>query len=222
MNEILWFITLVLSFTLLLVCYKFMGKQGLFMWNIIATLVTNIQTVKIVNLFGLETTLGNILYCSTFLSTNIINLKYGMKAANKATLYSFVSMILMTLFMGIALLYNPSSSDFASDSLEVIFSLNIRITLASLLAFALSHVNVTALFNKFQKGKNISKFSHVLSTIISQLIDTIVFVSIAYFGLISLETLIRLMLSMYIFKFIVVLCDSPFMYVANKIQKVRE
>ena len=79
MNELLWFLTLILSFISIILCYKYLGKNGLFLWIIVATLVSNIQTVKTVELFGLETSLGTILYGSTFLATDILKYKYGLK-----------------------------------------------------------------------------------------------------------------------------------------------
>ena len=77
MNELLCVITLVISFTFVVLSYKFLGKTGLFLWIAIATIVSNIQTVKLVNIFGIESSLGTILYGSTFLATDIINLKYN-------------------------------------------------------------------------------------------------------------------------------------------------
>ena len=54
MNEILWILTLVLSFSSIILCYKYLGKNGLFLWIIVATIVSNIQTVKTIELFGLD------------------------------------------------------------------------------------------------------------------------------------------------------------------------
>ena len=104
MNEILWLLTLVLSFSSIILCYKYLGKNGLFLWIIVATIVSNIQTVKTIELFGLETALGTILYGSTFLATDILNYKYGLKESRKTIIYGFLSMTIMTLFMIICLL----------------------------------------------------------------------------------------------------------------------
>ena len=122
MNELLWFLTLILSFISIILCYKYLGKNGLFLWIIVATLVSNIQTVKTVELFGLETSLGTILYGSTFLATDILNYKYGLKESRKTITYGFLSMIIMTIFMIICLLYQPSVNDFSQESLSIIFS----------------------------------------------------------------------------------------------------
>lgn len=222
MNELLWFLTLILSFISIILCYKYLGKNGLFLWIIVATLVSNIQTVKTVELFGLETSLGTILYGSTFLATDILNYKYGLKESRKTITYGFLSMIIMTIFMIICLLYQPSVNDFSQESLSIIFSFNIRITIASLVGFCVSQFMDTLIFHKLQKKYKKLWLSNNASTMFCQIVDTVIFTLITYAGTINLNAIIEIMISMYIFKFFVALLDTPFMYLASKIKKVHE
>ena len=222
MNELLWFLTLILSFSSIILCYKYLGKNGLFLWIIVATLVSNIQTVKTVELFGLETSLGTILYGSTFLATDILNYKYGLKESRKTITYGFLSMIIMTIFMVICLLYIPSVNDFSQESLSTIFSFNIRITIASLVGFCVSQFMDTLIFHKLQKKYKKLWLSNNASTMFCQIIDTVIFTLITYAGTMNSNAIIEIMISMYIFKFFVALLDTPFMYLASKIKKIHE
>lgn len=222
MNELLCVITLVISFTFVILSYKFMGKTGLFLWIAVATIVSNIQTVKLVNILGIESALGTILYGSTFLATDILNLKYGEKEAKKTIMIGFVAMIIMTIFMSICLRYTPSSNDFAQSSLLTIFTVNVRITIASLIAFAISQFIDTILFQKLHKKYNKLWLSNNASTMFCQIIDTIIFCIITYYGLIEIKSIFQIIVSMYIFKFIIALCDTPFIYIANKLKKINE
>ena len=222
MNELLWFLTLILSFISIILCYKYLGKNGLFLWIIVATLVSNIQTVKTVELFGLETSLGTILYGSTFLATDILNYKYGLKESRKTITYGFLSMIIMTIFMIICLLYQPSVNDFSQESLSIIFSFDIRITIASLVGFCVSQFMDTLIFHKLQKKYKKLWLSNNVSTMFCQIVDTVIFTLITYAGTMNLNAIIEIMISMYIFKFFVALLDTPFMYLASKIKKVYE
>ena len=147
MNELLFFITLLICFSMTLIFYKIFKKEGLFVWIAIATIIANIQTVKLVNLFGIESALGTILYGSTFLATDILNEKYGKESAFKALKIGFISMIAMTILMTLSLIYIPSESDIANESLKLIFTLNIRITIASLIGFACSQLVDTNLYD---------------------------------------------------------------------------
>ena len=222
MNECLWFLTLLLSFISIILLYKYMGKNGLFLWVVVATLVSNIQTVKTVELFGIETALGTILYGSTFLATDILNYKYGIKESRKTIKYGFISMIIMTIFMVICLIYKPSASDFSQESLSTIFSFNIRITIGSLVGFIVSQFLDTLVFHKLQKKYNKLWLSNNASTMLCQIVDTIIFVLITYTGIMSFNVILEIMLSMYLFKFMVALFDTPFMYLASKIKKVND
>lgn len=218
MNELLFFITIVLCFLFTLAFYKFLGKKGLLVWIAISAIISNIETVKLVELFTLETSLGTVLYASTFLATDILNEKYGNNVAKKSIWYGFSAMLVMTLFMTIALLYNPSTNDFAHDSLETIFTFNIRITLGSLLAFIVSQLCDTYLYNMLKEKNTALWVRNNLSTMLSQILDTIIFVLVVYLGILPFNTMLNMMLFMYIFKFVIALIDTPFMYLSTKIK----
>lgn len=216
MNEVLWFVTLILSFTTIVVSYKYLGKNGLFLWIVVATIISNIQTVKTVDMFGVSTALGTVLYGSTFLATDILNYKYGVKESRKIIVYGFSAMIIMTIFMIICLLFKPNPSDFAHDSLTTIFSFNIRITIGSIVAFVVSQFIDTTIFHNLQKKYNKLWISNNVSTIICQAIDTTIFVLVTYIGVMSWKIISEIMISMYIFKVFIAILDTPFMYIASK------
>ena len=218
MNELMWILTLLFSFFGVLLFYKLFGKVGLFVWIATATIICNIQTTKIIDIFGLETSLGTILYGSTFLATDIINERYGKKQAKKTIGLGFLVMLFMTILMTIALLYIPSKSDFANESLKIIFTLNIRITFGSICGFGLSQLVDTVLYNKFKIKFKGLWIRNNISTIISQLIDTIVFVSITYLGNMPISIIFNIACTMYIFKVLVAILDTPFMYLSQKIK----
>lgn len=57
MNEILFFITLIVNFIGIILAFKFFGKKGLFAWIAFATVSANIEVIKCVDIFGLSLTL---------------------------------------------------------------------------------------------------------------------------------------------------------------------
>ena len=63
---------------------KFFKKEGLFVWISIATVISNILICKSIDILGFTTALGNILFASTFLATDILVEKYGVKDSRKA------------------------------------------------------------------------------------------------------------------------------------------
>ena len=102
---------LLIAFVVTLLCYKFLGKYGLIIWICVSIIMCNIQTIKIGEFFGLSLSLGNIIYGAIFLSTDILNHKYGKEEAKKATKISFIVMIVFCVLMYLFLQFTPSSID---------------------------------------------------------------------------------------------------------------
>ena len=133
MNEILWFCMLVLDFAALIMLYRFLGKTGVYIWIPIATILANIQVLKIVQLFGFTATLGNVAYASLFLATDILSENHGRRAANRAVWVGFLSILLCIAIKSLALAFKPDGSDFIQDSLRQILSFMPRVLCDSLL-----------------------------------------------------------------------------------------
>ena len=67
--------------------------------------------------------------------------KYGKDYSKKAIKLAVVAMITFTIIMQIGLLFKPDPTDFAHDAMKTLFSLNLRITLSSLVMFYISNSN---------------------------------------------------------------------------------
>ncbi len=227
MNEIYWGIMLLTNFLLVILAYKIFGKRGLLIWIPVATIVANIQVIQTIELFGLTATLGNIVYASSFLVTDILSEIYGKKEANKAVWIGFYSLIVMTILMNLALLFQPIEGDDFSivsyDSLKTIFSLMPRIVVASLVAYLISQRHDVWAYhfwkNKFPGLKKIW-IRNNLSTMVSQLLDSLIFTFIAFYGKYELSILGEIFLTTYVLKWIVAVADTPFIYWAIKIKSL--
>lgn len=225
-NELIFIITVLIYLGSVLLLYKFFGKNGLFAFAIFGTLLGNIAVCKCIDLFGLSTTAGNVLYASTFLVTDILSEKYGKKEAHKAVMYSFSVMLLWLLGTQLILLFTPNANDYINESLKVVFGLVPRITIASLVGFICSQNIDVVLYHFIWKktGDNKSKLwlRNNGSTLISQLIDTVIFAFLAFFGTYPTNVFISILVTTYLFKAIVALADTPFIYIARKIKPREE
>ena len=141
-NELLWLAMLLANFLFIILAYRLFGKWGLVMWIPISVIVANIQVIQTVELFGMVATLGNIVYATSFLVTDILSENYGKEEAKKAVWIGFFSLISMTVLMNLALRFLPLAGDefagTAHDATSTIFSLMPRIAVASLAAYLLS------------------------------------------------------------------------------------
>lgn len=225
-NEILWLVMLLANFLLIVFAYKLFGKWGLVMWIPISVIVANVQVVQTVELFGVVATLGNIVYASSFLVTDILSENYGEKEARKAVWIGFFSLISMTLLMNLALFFQPlAGDDFSAtthEALSTIFGLMPRIAGASLLAYVISQRHDVWAYNfwkkRFPKDSQIWLRNN-LSTMVSQLFDSTVFTLAAFWGVFEPSMLWEVFLTTYILKFVVAAADTPFVYWAKHIHK---
>ncbi|MGR9049978.1 queuosine precursor transporter [Halobacillus faecis] len=218
-NEVLWILFALINFGLLLGIYRAFGKPGLFVWIGMSTVLANIQVVKTVEMFGLNATLGNIVYGTAFLATDILNEKYGKKEARKAVWLGFSTLIIMTIIMQFAILFNPGENDIAQPALQSLFGLVPRIALGSMLAYIVSQYFDVWLYAKLKEHFPSDRALWVRnngSTMISQLLDTSIFCFIAFFGLYPFEIWLEIFITTYIIKFIVAALDTPFFYMAKK------
>jgi uncharacterized integral membrane protein (TIGR00697 family) len=220
-NELWWFVFLVFDFSLSLLTIYFFGKKALYV--IIATdiIVCNIQVIKIVYLFGFTATLGNILYGSIFLATDLLSEIYGKKDARRGVWLGFFAMIFMTISMQIALQFTPHPSDFSHESLQTIFGFIPRVALASILAYLISQNHDIWAFH-FWKDKTQEKFLWLrnnASTWISQAIDSVIFVFIAFYGVFEFPVLLSILFTTYGIKILVAILDTPVIYAGRWVMK---
>ena len=225
-NEIIFILTVLIYLGSVLLLYKLFGKNGLFAFAIFGTLLGNIAVCKCIDLFGLSTTAGNVLYASTFLVTDILSEKYGKKEAKKAVLYSFSIMLLWLLGSQMILLFTPNVNDYINDSLMVVFGLVPRITIASLLGFICSQNIDVFLYHLIWKKTGDDKSKLWLrnngSTLVSQAIDTVIFTFLAFWGTYPTDVFFSILITTYLFKAVVAVVDTPFIYFARKISPREE
>ena len=153
MNELFWFVMLLCNFALIMFAFRKWGKLGLFIWVPISVIVANIQVTKNVMLFGLEATLGNIVYATGFLATDILTEFYGKKESAKAVAIGFFSLLTMTILMQVALFFEPAVSDIGHAPLSHIFGLMPRIAFGSLVAYVVSNMHDIWAFDFWKRKK---------------------------------------------------------------------
>lgn len=219
MNELLWAGMLAANFAAILFIYRSLGRTGLYVWIPISVILANIQVLKTVELFGMSATLGNIVYATSFLATDILSENYGSKDARRGVLAGFFSLLVMTGLMNLALVFRPGPEDFAHESLSTIFSLMPRIAGASLLAFVVSQFHDVWAY-QFWKRKRPGVRSIWLrnnaSTLVSQLLDSVIFSFAAFAGTFETAVLLEITATTYLLKVFVAVADTPFVYIARK------
>ena len=72
-NELMWLGYLLLNFTAVILAYRFWGKAGLLSIVPLSIVIANIQVGKMMTLFGVDTTMGNIAFGGIYLASDILS-----------------------------------------------------------------------------------------------------------------------------------------------------
>lgn len=226
-NEILLIISLLISYSAVTLLFRFFKAEGLFVWVAICTILANIEVTILVNAFGMEQTLGNTLFASTFLATDILSELCGKKKANKAVLVGIFSSCVFIVFSNLWVRYVPSENDFVMDSIKTVFSNTPRILIASLLAYCVSQFFDVWIYHKWWAlTEKITGSKEKLlwlrnngSTLLSQAINILIFNFGAFYGVYNIETLISITISCYLIYVCTSLLDTPFVYLTKKLSQ---
>lgn len=227
-NEIIWFLYVLVNYILIIITYKFWGKKGLMMLVPVSIIIANVQVNKLVTLFGTEVALGNIAYSSIYVISDILTENYGEKESKKLVGFGFFTMIFTSIVMQFALMFKPSESDMNHIHLQAIFTMFLRFTIASLVAFVLSSYTDILIYKNIKKLK--PDFESIwirnnVSTLLSQIVDNLIFSFIAFLGVYNIKIIISIILSTYFLKILTSIIDTPFVYLATYLKrkdKIRE
>lgn len=189
---------------------KFMLLNVLFVTSLV---IANVVSNKVLQLGPLQVPGAVLCYCITFLCTDIIGEVYGKAEANRTVKLGFVCQLMASLLI-LLTQYLPAAeyAQEASQAYNVLLGTNWRFFLASMTAYVISQSWDVWIFHKLRvMTKNKHKWlRNNLSTITSQLIDTLIFITIAFYG--TVPNIWVMVVSQYIVKLILALLDTPFFY----------
>ena len=217
-NELFGVATFLVTFILMVAMYRMFGKQGLLAWVAIGTIIANIQVIKTVEIFGISATLGNVMFASIYLATDILNDIYGRKVAKRAVWLGFSSTLVMIIIMQMSLPFIPAPEDTAQNAFHAIFDVVPRIALGSIVAYIIGqHVDVFifSLIKKLFSSDKTFIIRAYGSTIISSIIDTALFVSIAFIGSLPGMAVFEIFITTYVLKLVSTIFNVPFGYIAK-------
>lgn len=206
------------NFALFLLCYRLFGKNGLYAWIGAAVVLANIQVVKTIEIMGLVMTLGNTIYGTVYLTTDLINEKYGKQEARKAVWFGFFVLLMSMIMMQMVLKFEPQESDIAQGAMETLFGLMPRIALGSICAYVVSQTLDVHIFSRLKvrfPGRNQLWIRLNGSIGLSQLTDTLIFTSVAFAGVYTREVWLQIAVSTYLIKFVISLACTPVIYIAR-------
>lgn len=179
----------------------------------IGLVMSNLFGGKIISVLAFTVAGAIITYPLTFLSTDIIGEIWGKQEANDCVKIGIIVQLIFLALGYLSLAIPPQeASESLQQSLTVVLNQGLRMTLASLGAFSVSQFLDVFLFHKLKESCNGKKkwLRNNLSTMTSQLVDTLIFITIAFYGVV--DNLPAMVLGQYVIKLLLALGDTPFFY----------
>lgn len=176
---------------------------------------------------------GVIAYAFTFFSTDLISELYGRKTAQKAVNVAFVMNFVLFTLLYLAVVSPAAQGSVDPNSFSVVLLSSANIIFGSLGAYIVSQNFDVSAFHRIREktgGKHLW-LRNIGSTGISQFIDTVIFIAIAFwvapqiFGIgmaLPLQVIISLIVGQYVAKLLIALFDTPLVYAGVRIIRNRE
>ena len=189
---------------------------------VVSLIVANVVASKIVAFGPFVVPAAIVAYPVTFLMTDVIGEIWGKEEANKTVKIGFWCQIASLLMIGIAILLPVAPFADNQKEFSMILSSSFRVVFASMVAYMCSqswdvwvfHKIRNAYIKKHGSTKGGRWIWNNASTMTSQIIDTAIFITLAFFG--KVPNILTMIISQYAIKFIYAACDTPFFYLMTR------
>ena len=189
---------------------------------ITSLLIANVVSSKIVSFWGLTVPAAIVAYPLTFLMTDVIGEIWGKEEANKTVKLGFICQMVSLVLIGGAILLPVAPFADNQAQFTAILGSSFRVVFASMVGYLVSQSWDVWIFHKVRdayiKKHGSTKGGRWIwnnaSTMTSQIIDTAIFITIAFIGVVP--NIWTMILSQYLVKFVYALLDTPFFYLLTR------
>ena len=188
-------------------------------------LTANISAVKIIAIGSEGIDAGIIAYPLTFLISDVISEVYGRKTTTKIIWLGFLANLLMISVIYVAGILPSATFWNDQQSYDQILGAVPRIVIASMVAYLVSQNHDVLAFEMWKKvtGGKFLWFRNNASTVVSQGIDTTIFILIAFVGIYSFDDILNMIWITYLIKIVVAIIDTPLVYIlVNIVRRQKE
>ena len=188
-------------------------------------LTANISAVKIIAIGSEGIDAGIIAYPLTFLISDVISEVYGRKTTTKIIWLGFIANLLMISIIYVAGILPSATFWNDQQSYDQILGAVPRIVIASMVAYLVSQNHDVLAFEMWKKvtGGKFLWFRNNASTVVSQGIDTTIFILIAFVGIYSFDDILNMIWITYLIKIVVAIIDTPLVYIlVNIVRRKKE
>lgn len=198
------------------------NKDNLLILNsifITTLIVANILASKVVTFWGFVLPAAVVAYPLTFLMTDVIGEIWGKEEANRTVRNGFICQAISSVLILLAIMLPVAPFADNQAEFQAILGQSFRVVFASMVGYLIAQCNDVYIFHKLKEKYNGKHkwLRNNVSTLLSQLLDTAVFITIAFIG--TVPNILTMILSQYVIKAVYALLDTPFFYLLTREQK---
>lgn len=185
-------------------------------------LIANIIAVKLVNIFGLILPAAVIIFPVSYIFGDVLTEVYGYSAARRVIWLGFFCNFLAVVAIWVGGLLPPASFWDGQEAYQTILGFTPRLLIASFIAYLIGEFANSFVLAKLKiatKGR-LLWLRTISSTLIGQGLDSLVFISVAFWGTIPAAGLANAIITQWLFKTSYEVLATPFTYlIVNWLKK---
>ena len=190
---------------------------GLFTGLFVAVLIMSniLSSAKFIEIWWLVMPAGVIVFPISFIFGDILTEVYGYARSRKVIWTGFLGLLLMVFFILLAKILPPASFWQDQAAYERLFAIAPRLAVGGFIAYLLGEFCNSFVMSKMKfldKGQRGIKqgWRFVASTIVGECVDTTVIILVAFSGVLSIPEMVRVAISIYLFKVLYEVIATPF------------
>lgn len=217
-----WLLTSLAVATLAIVLSRKFGQWLLYAVFAMLVLISNLMAGKLISIGPAIVPAVVAIYAVTFLCTDATCELYGKEQARRVVLGGFLANVLALPLIYLVVAWPPVSfqADFAQQ-FNAVFGFAPRVIMASMAAYLISQTHdiyIYAWYKEETKGKYMW-FRNNASTAVSQLIDSSIFILLAFYGVFPTPIVLSMIIFQWLIKIGIALGDTPFLYLIVNISR---
>lgn len=190
--------------------------------NVTCLLISNIITIKTINIFGLIFTAGDVLFPITYILNDVFTEVYGFYKSRFVIWISFLCNLIMVIIFNITIVLPVDETFELQNALVNILWSTPRILFASFISFLIGNFANSIVLSKMKvktEGKYLA-LRTITSTLVGEGLDTLLFIPIVFLGTLDIKSMLFLMLDTYMLKVLLEVVLTPITYkVVNLIKR---
>jgi len=200
---------------------------GLFVAVLIISNIVSVKAVRLaVHLTGMHLSFdgGTILFPVSYIFADVLTEVYGYERSRRVIWAGFSGLILMSITIWLVGIIPADPEWTLQSSYQSLLMTAPRIALASMIAYFVGEFSNSYIMSRlkvFTKGKYLWVRT-IGSTLVGQLLDSVIFVVIAFGGIWDNSLVIRVLISNYIFKTMFEVLATPLTYSITRWLKDKE